>query len=116
MSWSKISSAGGLASPECRWIRTVFQHLYETASARDYDELALYAGRDHRTLYVSPKATLRLETAATLFGLVGCERPDDADVVLLLGDLRASSPSWCERTFEERRADEEVERLDREAA
>src|SRR3569623_2751495 len=111
-----ISSAGGLASPESSCVRTVFQALYEAASARDYDELAMYAGRDERSLYFSPRATARLGAAVSRYSFDVTERPAPGDVVLLLGDGRAADPAWCELHCIERRADEEGERLAREAA
>jgi hypothetical protein len=111
-----ISFASGLASPESSWVRTVFQALYEAASARDYDELAMYAGREERTLYFSPRATARLDAAVSRYSFTMTERPALGDVVLLLGDERAADPAWCELPYVERRADEEAERLDREAA
>lgn len=116
MPWSKISFAGGFASADCAWVRTVFQHLYEAASARDYDELALYAARDSCTLYFTPRATARFEAAVSRYNLRLCQRPTAGDVVLLLGDARAEDPAWCELSYAERRAEEEGERMDQWAA
>jgi len=108
--------AGGFASPECAWVTTIFQHLYEATSARDYDELALYAGRDNVTLYFTPRATARFGAAVSRYRLSGCDRPAGVDVVLLLGDGRAADPEWCELSYTERRAGGEGDRLDQWAA
>eukprot|EP01036_Dinobryon_divergens_P021448 gene21448-29447_t len=78
MPWSMISFAGGFDSPDCRWIRTIFQHLYEASAPSEYDELALYASKDVGrgvTLYLSPRATSRVRAAVSRYSLVMCQRP-----------------------------------------
>jgi hypothetical protein len=42
MPWSRIAFAEGFESANCRWVRTVFQHLYEHANDEEFDSLALY--------------------------------------------------------------------------
>jgi hypothetical protein len=99
MSWSTISFVGGFDSPDCQWMKTIFQHLYEASATSEYDELALYASKaaGHGvTLYLSPRATSRVRAAVSRYSFVTCLRPAAEDVELILGAAPARSTEWCE--------------------
>jgi len=104
MPWSRIAFADGFDSPNCRWVRTVFQHLYEHASDEDFDIVALYRDKllTGVTLYFSPRGTARLRAAMSRFDLVDCARPDAVEVSLVVGAPLAANPRWCEMTRSER--------------
>lgn len=69
MPWSRITFPQGFESPECRWVRTVFQQLYIHAPDQEFDALALYrnTGTDGVTLYLSPRGTARLTVGSGMW-------------------------------------------------
>lgn len=111
MPWSRIAFAEGFDSANCRWVRTVFQHLYEHVSDDEFDALALYRDRDGLagvTLYFSPRATARLRAAMSRFILIDCERPESETVELVIGAPLAARTEWCELAPAERLAEAEA--------
>ena len=104
MPWSRIAFAEGFDSANCRWVRTVFQHLYEHASDEDFDTFALYRDKllTGVTLYLSPRGTARLRAAMSRFDLVDCARPDVSEIELVIGAPLAVDPQWCEMTRSQR--------------
>ena len=107
MPWSRISFAGGYDSPDCLWLRTVFQALYEHVTEDEYDALVLYRAKRpdaEATLYLSPRATSRLRAAVSRFDLRDCERPAAEDVEVAIGVAIAWDPAFCEHSAAERAA------------
>lgn len=110
MPWSRIAFAEGFDSANCRWVRTVFQHLYEHASDEEFDALALYRdlAQGRVTLFLSPRGTAKLRAAMSRFALVDCERPEAEAVELVIGAPLAARPEWCELSPAERLAEAEI--------
>ena len=107
MPWSRIAFEDGLESSNAAWIRTIFQHLYESASDEEFDTMALYRGNEATngvTLYLGPRATTRLRAAMSRFDLVECERPETEAVELLIGAPLAWRPEFVELELTERLA------------
>lgn len=109
MPWSRIAFAEGFESANCRWVRTVFQHVYEHAPDEEFDSLALYRdlADEGVTLFFSPRGTARLRAAMSRFNLIECERPNAESVELVIGPPLAARPDWCDLSPAERLAEAE---------
>lgn len=110
MPWSRIVFPKGFSSPNCQWVRTVFQQLYLHAPDHEFDALALYrstAPDQAVTLYFSNRATAKLRGAMSRFDLLDCPRPDATEVEVILGHPMAADPSWCDLSPMERLAEAE---------